>query len=93
MLYNIKNANEVSRAEELGIHSDVINCIAFYGDKLLVCALKNGQVSIWNHFKATLIKKIENVSPIRSIIEFQKRYICFTSDDGKVRIVNMDEGK
>lgn len=57
---------------------------------MLVCALKNGQVAIWNHYKSNMIKKIENVSPIRSIIQFQKKYICFTSEDGKVRIINMD---
>ena len=50
-------------------------------------------MAIWNHQKVSLIKKIENMSPIRDIIAFQKKYICFTSDDGKARIVNMDEGR
>jgi hypothetical protein len=26
-------------------------------------------------------------------MQFQKKYIVFTSDDGKIRIVNMDEGR
>jgi hypothetical protein len=60
---------------------------------LLVVALKNGHVAIWNHVKASLMKKIENLSPIRDILTFQKKYICFSSDDGKIRIVNMDEGR
>lgn len=56
-------------------------------------ALKNGQVAIWNHLKAALMKKIENLSPIKNILAFQKKYICFTSEDGKARVVNMDEGR
>jgi hypothetical protein len=67
--------------------------MCFYGDSMLVVALKNGQVAIWNYHKASLMKKIENVSPIKHLIQFQKKYICLTSEDGKIRIVNMDEGK
>jgi WD40 repeat protein len=59
----------------------------------LVVALKNGQVAIWNHHRSSLIKKIENVSPIKTLMQFQKKYICFSTEDGKIRIVNMDEGK
>ena len=55
--------------------------------------MKNGQVAIWNHHRASLIKKIENVSPIKCLLQFQKKFIVFTSEDGKIRIVNMDEGK
>ncbi len=44
--------------EELGPNSDTINCMSFHGDSLLVVALKNGHVAIWNHFKSTLMKKI-----------------------------------
>lgn len=39
------------------------------------------------------MKKIENLSPIKNILTFQKKYICFTSEDGKARVVNMDEGR
>ena len=67
--------------------------MCFFGENLLVVALKNGQVAIWNHLKASLIKKIENISPIKHILAFQKKYICFTSEDGKARVVNMDEGR
>lgn len=87
------SSSSVNRTEELGQHSDAISTMTFFGEFLLVVALKNGQVSIWNHHRANLIKKIENVSPIRSLMQFQKKYIVFTSDDGKVRIVNMDEGR
>jgi WD40 repeat protein len=93
VLYEIVNGNTVTRGEELGPHTETINSLCFFGESMLVCALKNGQVAIWNHYKSNMIKKIENVSPIRSIIQFQKKYICFTSEDGKVRIINMDEGK
>lgn len=67
--------------------------MTFFGDFLLVVALKNGQVAIWNHHRASLIKKIENVSPIKTLMQFQKKFICFSTEDGKIRIVNMDEGK
>jgi len=77
----------------MGPHADAINVLCFFGDSLLVCALKNGQVAIWNHLKANMIKKIENVSPIRAVVHFQRKYICFSSEDGKVRIINMDEGR
>lgn len=36
------------------------------------------------------MKKIENVSPIRSLVVFQKKYLTLSSEDGKIRIVNMD---
>lgn len=77
----------------MGPHSDIINVLCFFGDSLLVCALKNGHVAIWNHIKANMIKKIENVSPIRAVVHFQRKYICFSSEDGKIRIINMDEGR
>ena len=93
VIYEVINSSSVNRSEELGIHSDIINSITFFGDFLLVVALKNGQVAIWNHHRANLIKKIENVSPIRCLLAFQKKYIVFTSDDGKIRVVNMDEGR
>ena len=67
--------------------------MTFHGDSLLVVALRNGNVVIWNHLKSNLIKKIENVSLISSILSFQKKFICFASEDGKIRIINMDEGK
>ena len=93
MIYEVVNSGSVNRSEELGQHSDVVTSICFFGDFLLVAALKNGQVAIWNHHRASLIKKIENVSPIRSLLQFQKQHIVFTSEDGKIRIVNMDEGR
>jgi WD40 repeat protein len=91
-MYDIQNET-VTRAEELGPHSEAINVLCFFGDSLLVCGLKSGQVAIWNHVKATMIKKIENVSPIRTVVHFQRKYICFSSEDGKIRIINMDEGR
>jgi WD40 repeat protein len=93
VLYEMLNSNSVNRTVELGQHSDAITALAFFADFLLVVALKNGQVAIWNHHRTSLIKKIENVSPIRTLLQFQKKFICFTTEDGKIRIVNMDEGK
>jgi WD40 repeat protein len=93
VIYEVGNSSSLNRTEELGQHSDVVSCMTFFGEFLLVVALKNGQVAIWNHQRASLIKKIENVSPIKSLMQFQKKYIVFTSEDGKVRIVNMDEGR
>lgn len=93
VIYEVLNSNSVNRTVELGQHSDAVTAITFFGDFLLVVALKNGQVAIWNHHRASLIKKIENVSPIRTLLQFQKKFICFTTEDGKIRIVNMDEGK
>lgn len=65
----------------------------FHEDAYLVVALKNGNVAIWNYLKATVVKKIENLSPITSILNFQRKFICLVSVDGKIRIVNMEEGK
>jgi WD40 repeat protein len=65
----------------------------FHGDSFLISALKNGQVLIWNHLRSTLSKKIENSIAVTSILSFQKKYVCFASDDGKLRAVDMDEGK
>ena len=93
VLYEIAGSSSISRSEELGQHSDIVTSICFFADTLLVVALKNGHVAIWNHRKASLMKKIENMSPIRNILQFQKKYICFTSEDGKIRVVNMDEGR
>jgi len=87
------NASSVHRAIELGVHSDPITSICFFSDALIVVALKNGQVAIWNYQKVSLMKKIENVSPIKSLILFQKKYLTLSSEDGKIRIVNMDEGR
>lgn len=84
------NASSVHRAIELGVHSDPITSICFFSDALVVVALKNGQVAIWNFQKVSLMKKIENVSPIKSLIVFQKKYLSLSSEDGKIRIVNMD---
>lgn len=84
------NASSVHRAIELGAHSDPITSICFFSDALVVVALKNGQVAIWNFQKVSLMKKIENVSPIKSLIVFQKKYLSLSSEDGKIRIVNMD---
>ena len=92
-IYELINANSVNRAIELGQHSDPVTSICFFSDALIVVALKNGQVAIWNYQKVSLVKKIENVSPIRSLLLFQKKYLTISSDDGKVRIVNMDEGR
>jgi WD40 repeat protein len=44
--------------EEYEQHTDVINCLAFQGDSLLICALKNGHIFIWNYLRGNLIKKI-----------------------------------
>jgi len=79
VLFTLVSGNTVTRSGELGVHSDSINCLCFFGDSLLVVALKNGQVAIWNYLKASLMKKIENVSSITNILPFQKKYICFTS--------------
>ena len=92
-LYDITNANSVNRSVQLGQHSESITSMCFYGDMMLVVAQKNGQVAIWNYHKAALMKKIQNVSPIRALIQFQRKYLCLVSEDGKIRIVNMDEGK
>lgn len=78
-LYEINSSGVVSRREELGPHGEAVSSLCFFGDSLLVVALKNGHVAIWNHLKAALIKKIENLSPVRDILTFQKKYICFTS--------------
>lgn len=93
-MYEIMDGgNVVNRKEELGPSPDTINCLKFQGDKYLVAALKNGQVAIWNHIKGTLVKKIENVSPIISVLSFQKKFVCFSSEDGKIRVVDMNEGR
>ena len=92
VLFSVSSSNTIVRSEELGVHSDCINALCFFGDNLLVVAMKNGEVAIWNYLKASLMKKIENVSSITNIIPFQKKYICFTSEDGKTRVIDMDQG-
>ena len=93
-IYEISDGgNTINRMEELGPNADTIDCMTFHGDSLLVAALKNGHVAIWNHLRSTLIKKIENVSPVSSLLSFQKKFICFSSHDGKIRVINMEEGK
>lgn len=67
--------------------------MTFHGDAFLVAALKNGHVLIWNHLRSTLSKKIENSIPVTALLSFQKKYVCFSSEDGKLRVVDMDEGK
>lgn len=79
--------------EELGPNSDVVTTMVFHGEIYLVAALKNGHIAIWNHQRATLSKKIENISIVTNLISFQKKYVCFSSEDGKLRVVDMDEGK
>ena len=93
-IYEISDGGtSINRMEELGPNPDKINCMAFHSETMLVVALRNGHVMIWNHLKSNLIKKIENISPITTLLSFQKKYVCFGSDDGKVRIINMEEGK
>lgn len=58
VLYDISSSNAVTRGDELGVHNDAVSSLCFFGDTLLVVALKNGQVAIWNHQKVNLIKKI-----------------------------------
>lgn len=89
----LDGGNTVRRMEELGPNPDVINCMTFHSDSLLVVALRNGHIMIWNHIKSSLTKKIENVSTIHAMLSFQKRYVCFSSDDGKIRIIDMEEGR
>ena len=48
----------MTRLEELGEHNDVIQAIAFQSDNLVIAAMKNGDISIWNHQRASLLKKI-----------------------------------
>ena len=72
--------------EELGPNSDVVTTMVFHGEIYLVAALKNGHIAIWNHQRATLSKKIENISIVTNLISF-------SSEDGKLRVVDMDEGK
>ena len=67
--------------------------MVFHGEIYLVAALKNGHIAIWNHQRATLAKKIENISIVTQLLSFQKKYVCFSSEDGKLRVVDMDEGK
>jgi hypothetical protein len=74
----------------LGPNSDVVTCMAFHGDSYLVAALKNGHIAIWNHLRSTLSRKIENTSIVTSLLSFQKKYVCFSSEDGKLRVVDMD---
>ena len=94
VMYDIsESGSTISRKEELGPNSDAITCLKFQGDLYLVTALRNGQVAIWNHIRGTLVKKIENISPITSVLTFQKKYVCFSSEDGKIRVVDMNEGK
>lgn len=64
--------------------------MAFHGDTYLVAALKNGHVVIWNHLRATLAKKIKNTTLVTALLSFQKKYVCFSSEDGKLRVVDMD---
>ncbi len=64
--------------------------MTFQGDAYLVAALKNSQISIWNHLRSTLVKKIENPSPITYLLTFQKKYVCFSSEDGKLRVIDME---
>lgn len=59
VMYEIhNNGNSISRMEEYEQHTDAINCLAFQGDNLLICALKNGHIFIWNYLRGNLIKKI-----------------------------------
>lgn len=83
----------MNKMEQLGPNADIIISMVFHAETYLVVALKNGHVAIWNHFKANVVKKIENLSPISSILSFQKKFVCLVSQDGKIRLVNMDEGK
>ena len=50
--------NTINRMEELGPNSDKVSCMTFHADNLLVVALRNGSIVIWNHFKSNLMKKI-----------------------------------
>lgn len=80
-MYEITDGgNIINRVEELGPNSDVITSLKFHGDSYLVTSLKNGHVAIWNHVRGTMMKKIENMSPITSMISFQKKYVCFSSE-------------
>lgn len=54
----LDGGNTVRRMEELGPNPDTINCMTFHSDSLLVVALKNGHIMIWNHIKSSLTKKI-----------------------------------
>ncbi len=74
----------------MGPNSDVVTCMVFHGDAYLVAALKNGHIAIWNHLRSTLSRKIENTSIVTSLLSFQKKYVCFSSEDGKLRVVDMD---
>ncbi len=43
--------------------------------------------------RVMLIKKIENMSPITCLSIYNKIFGCLSSEDGKIRIINLDEGK
>ena len=64
-----------------------------YQGENLISALKNGHINIWNYLKRNLIKKIEISSPISFLDIFKKKFIFLGCEDGKIRIINMDEGK
>lgn len=59
----------------------------------MISALRSGHIYIWNHIKSTLIKKIENISIIRCLSIIGRKFVCIGLDDGKVRVVDLDEGR